>query len=58
MSPTMAEKLTSQSSQGQISAAISESVRKLMDEGYPQDQAVAISYEQARKATGKELARK
>jgi len=58
MSPTMAEKLTSQSSQGQISAAISESVRKLMDEGYPQHHAVAIRYEQARKATGKELARK
>lgn len=56
--PTMAEKLTKQSSPGAISAAISESIRQLMDEGRPQDQAIAISYAQARKATGKELAPK
>ena len=53
--PTMAERLTPQSSQGQIQAAISESIRKLMDEGRPQDQSIAIAYEQARKATGKPL---
>jgi len=56
--PTMAEKLTPQSSQGQISAAISESIRKLMDEGREQSQATAIAYSQARKATGKELGKK
>lgn len=56
--PTMAEKLTLQSSDGQIAAAISESIRKLMDEGRPQDQATRIAYEQAAKATGKELGRK
>ena len=56
--PTMAEKLTPQSSQGQISAAISESIRKLMEEGREQDQATAIAIEQASKATGKELGRK
>jgi len=56
--PTLAQKLTPQSSQGQISAAISESIAQLMDEGRPQDQATRIAYEQARKATGKELGRK
>ena len=56
--PTLAEKLTPQSSPGQISAAISESIRMLMDEGREQQQAVAIAYEQARKATGKVLEKK
>ena len=56
--PTLAEKLTSKSSPGQISAAISDSIAQLMREGREQDQAVAIAYSQARKATGKELGKK
>ena len=53
--PTLAEKLTPRSPKGQISAAISDSIAQLMREGREQKQAVAIAYEQARKATGKEL---
>ena len=53
--PTLAEKLTPQSSKGQISAAISDSISQLVNEGRPQEQAVAIAHEQARKATGKSL---
>jgi len=33
--------------EGKSSEVISENVRKLMREGYPQDQAVAISYDKA-----------
>ena len=56
--PTLAEKLTPSSSSGQISAAISDSIAQLIREGREQDQAIAIAHEQARKATGKELAKK
>lgn len=56
--PTLAEKLTPSSSKGQISAAISDTIAHYMDKGRPQDQAVRIAYEQASKATGKELGRK
>lgn len=56
--PTMAQKLTKQSSPGAISAAISDSISQLVKEGYPQDQAIRVAHEQAAKATGKELGRK
>jgi len=54
--PTLAEKLTPNSSDAQIKAAISNSIQELMNAGREQDQATAIAFEQARKATGKELA--
>lgn len=53
--PTMAQNLTPDSSEAQIKAAISAAIAQLVREGTPQDQAVAIAYEQARKSTGKEL---
>lgn len=56
--PTLAEKLTPNSSKGQISAAISDTISQLVREGRPQDQAIAIAHEMARKATGKELEKK
>lgn len=54
--PTLAEKLTPNSSDAQIKAAISNSIQELMSAGREQEQAIAIAMEQARKATGKELA--
>ena len=56
--PTKAEGLSPSSSEEAINAAISESIATLVNEGYPQDQAVRIAYEQARKATGKNLGRR
>ena len=56
--PTLAEKLTPDSSKGQISAAVSDTIAHYMRKGKPQDQAVAIAHEQAAKATGKELGRR
>lgn len=38
---------------GYDSKTISENIRKLVNEGYPQNQAVAISYAQARKSAKK-----
>lgn len=55
--PTLAEKLTSTSSSGQVNAAISDSIRQLMNEGRSQQQAVVMANEMARKATGKSLER-
>jgi len=55
--PTQVERLTANSPEAQIKAAISETVAKLMGEGYPQEQALAMAYEQAKKATGKDLGR-
>jgi len=52
--PTMAEKLTPQSSKGAISAAISDSISQLVNEGMPQKQAIAVAHAMAKKATGKE----
>lgn len=54
--PTPSESLTSESSEEAVRKAISATVSQLVDEGFPQDQATAIALEQARKATGKELA--
>ena len=56
--PTLAEKLTRSSSDGQISAAISDTIRQLMNEGMEQEQAIAAAHEMARKSTGKPLERK
>jgi len=50
--PTPAEKLSAKSSKGEIQAAISESIAMLIDEGREQEQATAIAYSQAEKATG------
>ncbi len=55
--PTLAEGLSSSSPDEQIKAAISSTIQQLMEEGREQDQAIAIALDQARKATGKELAR-
>ncbi|MCK9597416.1 MAG: hypothetical protein M0R06_00170 [Sphaerochaeta sp.] len=56
--PTPAEKLTPKASKGEISAAISESIAMLMDEGMPQDQAVATAYSMAEQATGGKVKQK
>ena len=53
--PTAAEGLTKDSSPEAIQKAISTSISMLVKEGRPQEQAIAIAYSQARKATGKEL---
>lgn len=57
MSPTLAEGLTPDSSEAQIKAAISSTIAQLVNEGYPQDQAIAISHEQAEKAIGRSIPR-
>ncbi len=54
--PTPSEGLNSDSSEEAIRDAISETVAQLVNEGFPQDQAVAIALEQARKAVGREIA--
>jgi len=56
--PTTAEGLSPASSMAQIKAAISDTIAQLINEGMPQDQAIAIAYSQAEKATGKTLRRK
>lgn len=48
--PVQVERLTPQSSSGERSAAISETIRQLMDEGVPQEQAVAQANAMADKA--------
>lgn len=53
--PTMAEGLTPSSSMAQIKAAISDTIAQLVNEGVPQDQAIAMAYSMAEKATGKSL---
>lgn len=53
--PMPTETLKPESSDEEIRKAISDAVSKLVDEGFPQEQATAIAFEQARKATGKEL---
>ncbi len=55
--PTLAERLSPNSSDAQVKAAISDSIAQLINEGRSQEQAIAIATEQARKATGKELGR-
>ncbi len=53
--PTPAEKLGKNSGMGEIRAAISASIAKLIDEGRPQKQAAAIAYSQAEKDTARKL---
>ena len=48
------ESLTSKSSRGEISAAISESIRQLMDGGMSQEEATRLVREQAAKVTGRQ----
>jgi len=55
--PTMAEGLTPDSSDSQIKAAISDTIAQLVREGREQEEAVAIAYSQAEKATGKTFPR-
>ncbi len=55
--PTMSESLKPESSDEEIRKAIGDTVTKLVDEGFNQDQAVAIAFQQAEKATGKQLQR-
>ncbi len=55
--PTMSESLKPESSDQEIQKAIGDTVSKLVEEGFNQDQAVAIAFQQAEKATGKQLAR-
>ena len=54
--PTPSEGLGKDSSDEEIRKAVSDTVSQLVGEGFEQDQAVAIALEQARKATGKDLA--
>ena len=53
-SPT--ESLTPDSSDEEIRKAIGDAVTQMMDEGFNQEQAVAIAFQQAAKATGKDIA--
>ncbi len=55
--PTMSESLKPESSDQEIGKAIQDTVAKLVEEGFNQDQAVAIAFQQAEKATGKTLSR-
>ncbi|KKN47225.1 hypothetical protein LCGC14_0665140 [marine sediment metagenome] len=55
--PTMSESLKPESSDQEIGKAIQDTVAKLVEEGFNQDQAVAIAFQQAEKATGKQLTR-
>jgi len=56
--PTKAEQLTPDSTDEQIREAISDCISQLIREGRDQQQAIAICYSQARRATGKELGRR
>jgi hypothetical protein len=51
-------RLTRDSSDAQINAAVSACVAQEVRNGRDQDQAVAMCYSQAREKTGKELGRK
>ena len=53
--PTAAEGLTKDSSDDAIQGAISSCISQLVDEGKPQEQAIATCHSMARTATGKEL---
>lgn len=53
--PMPTEALKPESSDEEIRKAVGDAVAQLVDEGFPQEQAVAIALEQARKATGKDI---
>lgn len=50
------ESLSPDSSDDEIRKAIGDAVAQMMDEGFNQEQAVAVAFEQAAKATGKDIA--
>ena len=50
--PLPTESLTKDSTDQEIQAAISAAISQLVNEGRDQDQAIAIAYSTARKATG------
>lgn len=52
MSPTAVDRLTPDSSDAQIKAAISSCIATEVNAGRPQDQAVAMCHEMSRKKTG------
>ncbi len=54
--PTSVDKLSSDSKDPQLKAALSDCIATEVNRGTPQDQAVAMCMEQARKRTGRELA--
>ena len=56
--PTSVDKLTKQSSKGQIQAAISECIATEMHNGGEQSQAIAMCHAMSREKTGKELTKK
>lgn len=53
--PTAALNLTKDSAPDEVKAAIEATITQLVQEGRPQDQAYAIAYAQASKATGEEI---
>ena len=54
--PSPTESLNSDSSDEEIRKAIGDAISQMVDEGFNQDQAIAIAFQQAAKATGKDLA--
>ncbi len=58
MSPTAVDKLTKDSPDAQVKAAISDCIATEVHSGREQEQAIAMCHEMARKQTGKELAPK
>lgn len=56
--PTAVDRLSKDSGDAQVKAAISDCIATEVNSGRPQDQAVAMCHEMARKKTGKELAPK
>ena len=55
--PLAAEGLSPTSSDDEIQAAISASIKQCVDEGREQDQCIAMAYSMAKKSTGKKLTR-
>jgi hypothetical protein len=56
--PTAVDKLTSDSSQEQIKAAVSDCIATEVNAGREHSQAIAMCYSMASKKTGKELNKK
>lgn len=56
--PTAVDKLSKDSDDAQIKAAVSDCIATEVHDGKEQDQAVAMCFEMARKKTGKELGKK
>jgi hypothetical protein len=53
--PTPAEGLSQESTEEAVRDAISRTIQQLVSEGFEQEQAAAVAFEQARRATGREL---